>query len=595
MKKKKVWKIVVPIVAVAVIIVVFVVNNVVKAGQQLAEAMKVESITVGTGDVTENVETNGTVVSGEQKTIFSPVSASVETADFEVGDLVKRGKQLITFDLKDLEGQNQKAELTAKASELGYQDSVSQSNKAAGRQAQARDKAAQLQAQVTAKEQEIANLTNAIAGEASAQESSRQREEKEIGDKVFKLQGQLKKAEKGVEAAKAAYDKAVTSQQAAQVNFDAAAAAAESDPGSLDAARESLNLANQELADMKNVYEVKQQAADSLKQQIEDLQGMLPTVGADKVSDSGLQQQLQAAQTELVELKGNLESQKAIAEGESGTLSSAAREQMQTNTNLAELESKSLEELIAEGKKGIAAEFDGVISDKQVLEGAVVSQGMQLFTLQSIENVNVEVTLSKNVYAKVKEGQKAEITLAGQTYQGTVQRISRIATNGLAGTNQAAVSQASIMATVHIDNPDDNIFLGVDAKVKILAAEAKNVVILPTEAVNIGKDGTFCWVCEDGILTKRSITTGVTSDECAEIVSGLKEGETVIPDPDNHEEGDAIIVTGQGEASEVEEMMETGSASEAEETAETGSASEAEETMKTGSAAEMSETVEETE
>ena len=123
-----------------------------------------------------------------------------------------------------------------------------------------------------------------------------------------------------------------------------------------------------------------------------------------------------------------------------------------------------------------------------------------------------------------------------------MQSISRIATSGAAGTNQAAVASASIMATVHIDNPDENIFLGVDAKVAIQAAEAKDVIILPTEAVNIGKDGTFCWVNKDGVLTKRSITTGVTSDEYAQITQGVDEGEVVIPDPGNHEEGDAITV-----------------------------------------------------
>ena len=84
-------------------------------------------------------------------------------------------------------------------------------------------------------------------------------------------------------------------------------------------------------------------------------------------------------------------------------------------------------------------------------------------------------------------------------------------------------------------------------RVSIQAAEAKDVVILPTEAVNIGKDGSFCWVCEDGILVKRSIETGVTSDDCIEITKGLKAGEEVIADPGNHEEGDAIVV-GNGNA-----------------------------------------------
>ncbi len=529
MKKKKILKIVIPAALVVVIIGAVTVNNAANAGKQMAEAMQVEGITVETGDVAETVETNGTVISGEQKMIFSPVNASVETADFEVGSLVKAGTQLVTFNLKDLEEQNQKAELTVRSNELGYQDSVSQANKAASRQADAKNKAAQLQAQVSAKEQEVQNLTNAIAGAANAQEASRKQEEKEMQEQVNSLQGQIKNAGKETDTAKKAYDKAVTKQQTAQVNFDAAAAAAGSNPQALETAREELNKANKRLADAKNVYETKQQADSQIEM-------------TESVGESDLQQKLQTAQSELAELKGNLESQKAVAEGDSGAMSSAAREQMQTNTNLAELESKSLEELIAEGKKGITAEFDGVISDKQIMEGAMVTQGMQLFTLQSIEDVNVEVTLSKNVYAKVKEGQKAEITLAGETYQGTVQSISRIATSGAAGTNQAAVASASIMATVHIDNPDENIFLGVDAKVAIQAAEAKGVIILPTEAVNIGKDGTFCWVNKDGVLTKRSITTGVTSDEYAQITQGVDEGEVVIPDPGNHEEGDAITV-----------------------------------------------------
>lgn len=542
MKKKKIWKIIVPAAIVVVIIGVVAVNNAANAGKQLAEAMQVEGITVETGDVAETVETNGTVISGEQKMIFSPVNASVETADFEVGSLVKAGTQLVTFNLKDLEEQNQKAELTVRSNELGYQDSVSQANKAASRLADAKNKAAQLQAQVSAKEQEVQNLTNAIAGAASAQEASRKQEEQKAKEQISSLEQQVKSANKEMDTAKKAYDKAVTEQQTAQVNFDAAAAAAENNPQALDTAREKLNKANKSLTDAKSAYEAKQQAADSLQQQLNALQGNPQELAEEVTGESDLQQKLQTAQSELAELKANLESQKAVAEGDSGAMSSAAREQMQTNTNLAELESKSLEELIAEGKKGISAEFDGVISDKQIVEGAMVTQGMQLFTLQSVEDVNVEVTLSKNVYAKVKEGQKAEISLAGETYQGTVERISRIATSGAAGTNQAAVTSASIMATIHIDNPDENIFLGVDAKVTIQAAEANDVIILPTEAVNIGKDGTFCWVSKDGILTKRSITTGVTSDEYAEITQGVDEGEVVIPDPGNHEEGDAITV-----------------------------------------------------
>lgn len=551
MKKKKVWKIMIPAVVVVVIGGVVAVNNAAKSGQQLLEAMTVEAMTVETGDVTEIVETNGTVVSGQQKVIFSPVNANVETADFQVGDLVKAGDKLVTFDLKDLEEQNQKAELTVRANELGYQDSVAKSNEAESRQADARNQVANLQAQVDAKTQEIQDLTNALAGEANAQAAANQQEAETISAQIMEVQQQLDAAIKELEEAQKAVDQAANAQQKAQVNFEAAAAAAESDPEGLEKAKKELNQANKDFTSAKNTCDKIQETVDSLQEQIEVLQGSLSAIGTEAVTDSDLQQRLQTAQSELAELKGNLESQKAVAESESGALSSAAREQMLTNNNLAELESKSLEELIEEGRKGITADFNGVISDKQVMEGALVSQGMQLFTLQSIDDVNVEVTLSKNVFDKVKEGQIAEITLAGQTYQGTVKKISRIASTGAAGSNQAAVASASVMATVQINNPDDNIFLGVDAKVKIQAAEAKNVIILPTEAVNIGKDGTFCWVNEDGVMKKRSITTGVTSDECAEITQGIDEGEQVIPDPGMHEEGDPITVTEQPSEEEI--------------------------------------------
>lgn len=543
-KHKKIWKIVISAAVFVVIICVMGINSAKNAEEAMTNARNVECVTVERGNVSETVETNGTVVSGQQKTIFSPVNAEVETADFQTGDLVKEGQKLVTFDLKDLENQNQKAELTVKANQLGYQDSVNKSNEAAVRQAQAQAEANALQGQVDAKQQEIAELTSAVSGEAKEQAEAENRRQQEAQAQQKELQKELKKAEKALEKSKAAYDQAVMEQQTAQVNFDAAAASGKEEE--LEAARKALNLANEKLAETKGAYEAAQELVNTLSSQAETLQ----PVSADLAEGTGrteLQQRLEAAQAELAELQARLESQKSIAEADAGTLSGAARAQMQTNNNLAELESQSLEELILQGQQGISAEFNGVISDKQVVEGAVVSQGMELFTLQSIDDVNVEVTLSKNVYDKVKEGQKAEITFAGNTYEGTVSRISRIAENGAAGTNQAAVAAAGIQATVHVDHPDDNIFLGVDAKVKILAAEAKDVVILPTEAVNIGKDGTFCWFSQDGILTKRMITTGVTSDECAEITEGIEEGEQVIADPGNHEEGDPVTLTEQGQ------------------------------------------------
>ena len=97
-----------------------------------------------------------------------------------------------------------------------------------------------------------------------------------------------------------------------------------------------------------------------------------------------------------------------------------------------------------------------------------------------------------------------------------------------------------ISATVSIDDPDDDIFLGVDAKVKIHAASAKDVVTLPVEVVNIGKDGSFCYVIENGLVTRRNITTGISSEDYIEITDGIEAGEEVISDLGDYTEGMAV-------------------------------------------------------
>ena len=90
---------------------------------------------------------------------------------------------------------------------------------------------------------------------------------------------------------------------------------------------------------------------------------------------------------------------------------------------------------------------------------------------------------------------------------------------------------------MRIKNPDDDIFLGVDAKVTIHAEEADDVVVLPSEVVNIGKDGSFCYVIENGVITRRDITTGISSDDYVEVTAGIKEGDEVIRDLGSLEEG----------------------------------------------------------
>ena len=85
-----------------------------------------------------------------------------------------------------------------------------------------------------------------------------------------------------------------------------------------------------------------------------------------------------------------------------------------------------------------------------------------------------------------------------------------------------------VSGEIHIDNPDADIFLGVEAKVKIQGAVAEDAIAVPIEAVNVGREGSFVYIVENGVLAVRNVETGIASTELLEIKSGLDGSEQIV-------------------------------------------------------------------
>lgn len=485
-------------------------------------APSVEVVSVGTGNVTQEVDATGNVESEQKKTFYSPVNGTIQTMTAEAGDSVDAGKSIIGFNLEDLEAENQEAQLTARSGELDIKDAQEQASTAANKVAEAQAAIPGLESQIEEKQNQINSLRQQIAdAQTNAQNDA---------------QAQIEQAQA---EAKAAYDAAVAAaDQEYQKAWDEYNNVTKKDYdqklSDLKTKIDSGTAAESELEDYR--YLLNNPPAEPVKKEVNQADysvstdGLSGTVTADT---SDLQAQMETASSDLAQLQSDLASKKAIAENDTAGLTDAAREKMTITSNLSELKSKNLQELLEEGRKGIQAEFKGVISDAKVTQGATVTQGMELFTLQSTQDVCVEANVSKYDFDKVKEGQKAEITLGDKKYKGTVDKVSKIAIPNEKGTPLIGVS-------VHIDNPDDDIFIGVEAKVTIQASEAKNVPVLPVEVVNIGKEGSFCYVVNKGKIEKKDIETGVTSDSMVEVKSGLKKGDQVIKDMGNYSEGDSV-------------------------------------------------------
>lgn len=593
MKKKKSKKKII-IGAAAVLVVA---GGVTVAGQRNSKETQIPQVPVVTaemGDVEEIVDATGTVGSEEEKTYYSPVNAELKTVSFSQGDVIKKGTKLIEFNTEDLEKDNQKAELNLKSTKYDTKDTRNKSDKAEKKQKDAKKNVQELEKKIKDKKAYVASLKSQISAataaaqreaaaaasaQAAAQAQAQQQEAQAKAQAEAKKQQEIQRKyqaalntyktetlpqyQQKLSELNSQYNQAQSTYNQADTAYQMAFATWQADPS--DENIQALNSAEASRTQAQIAMQQAKQAYEDYKQQTPQMpdlsdftqnnsgsfeeftdgteddtseddteSGDYDYSGSDSsavtADTSALESALESASDELAELQSDLASEKAIAEADSTSLTKEEKEKLKVTDNLSELDAKSAKELVEEGKKGITAEFNGIVSKADIKQGAAVTQGMELFTIQNTDKASVDVTLSKYDYDTVKEGQSAEITLGDNTYQGTVTKMSHIAVQNEKGT-------PVISATVSINDPDDDIFLGVDAKVKIHAASAKNVVTLPVEVVNIGKDGSFCYVIEDGLVTKRNITTGISSEDYVEVTDGIKEGEEVISDLGDYTEG----------------------------------------------------------
>lgn len=231
---------------------------------------------------------------------------------------------------------------------------------------------------------------------------------------------------------------------------------------------------------------------------------------------------LAVKEEELAEFESNLAEQKSIKNAaEDSVLTANGRKQIEATKELAALKEEQVKAAVAKVKGGLTAEFGGIVTDVKAVEGSTVQESGELLTIESSEKVCVDISLSKSDLEKVKEGQKAIVKIVGKEYEGTVTHVSRSAAKNEKG--------ASVVAgKIHIENPDESIFLGVEAKVTIEGPKAENVVMVPVEAVNIGKDGSFVNIVNNGVIERREVETGIASIEMMEIRSGLEGTEQVV-------------------------------------------------------------------
>ena len=432
----------------------------------------VEVVEVVRGDVKEIYNVSGTVDSEKKKVFYSPVNAPVSQLRAKVGQAVKAGDLLVAFDTSDLEKNNQKAQMDLQSAVNTNQSAREQADRSASEAAKA------------------AADAQAAAGAARAQAEQQWNAQKAVNlERISVLYGEVNSRREKINTGN------VSDEEKAQLETE-------------------ITERSKEIAEKEGANAV-------LDAQIAQVSAQIQT--GSQQAYAQIQQEVQALQAQAEQLRASISVETPSASIPDTSLTQGQINNMAITENLAELAVLSSEELMAKARDGIKADFDGVISDVKTMEGGTAVAGGELFTLVSNQDVNVKLEIPASDFDKVEVGSKAVVKIGKYKYDGVVESIDKIAVPNTKG-------NPVIGANVKIQNPDENIYIGVAAKLTMTVAEEKDVLYLPNENVNTSTEGDFVYVVQSGVVKKKAVELGITSNSKVEIKSGLKEGDKVVAD-----------------------------------------------------------------
>ena len=503
-KKQKRKKIVVRIIIIAVIIViVLAIAGIIIGIMASKKAMdKVVNVTHAEDqEITQEVKLSGTVQSDNVQHFYSPTAIKVESV-VEIGTFVKKGDPIIKFDKESYDLALKQLELTDKITENNYQSNVASSNTMLSKLAQAQADVAKYQAEVDEKQAAVDNFGDS---------DSINKFNKDVQTQIALEQGNIAYCEAEIDNLWVAYK--------ISTGYDTMS------QGEAEQAEKNF----EQLADVKALREKIAYSNTVIK----NVSGLL----------SGQTESLAEAKQKLAEAQSKLETAKAQVESYKASAgNNYDRENLELQGELNTLKSGSEYEELQKYKDGcLLAPFDGIVTASYVSEGMTTSlAGAEIIEFSSIDEVSVAISVSKRDIEKIKEGQSVKVTILDKDYEGEISRIARVAISG-GGTT-------SVSAVIKIKNPDDDIFLGIEAKNVIVTAHKDSCLALPSEAINVDADGFFVYTVNDmNMVEKKRVEVGISSEDCTEIVEGITADDKVISYVTSIVKEGAVVVPVEGD------------------------------------------------
>jgi len=177
----------------------------------------------------------------------------------------------------------------------------------------------------------------------------------------------------------------------------------------------------------------------------------------------------------------------------------------------------------------IRAPMDGLLSAVSTIDGELVAEGNQLFTVSS-RKTYVRGEVNEEDVGEVKPNMKAKVQLYAYRTETFGARVSSV---------QPAADPDTQRYTVilEMEKPPDNLMAGMTGEMNIITGTHENALLVPTRALLVDQ----AWLVKRGIVQKRTIKVGFRTLDFAEALTGVSAGDrVVVADQDRLKPGEPV-------------------------------------------------------
>jgi membrane fusion protein, multidrug efflux system len=237
--------------------------------------------------------------------------------------------------------------------------------------------------------------------------------------------------------------------------------------------------------------------------------------------------QLRAAEAEVALAKINFKRSKELVAAK--TISQSDFDNADARFKEAEAQADNIRAMIA--KKTIRAPFAGRLGIRLVNLGQTLNEGDEIVSLQSLDPIYVNFLLPQQRLAQVYPGLAIRLitdALPGQVVSGKITAINPQV--------DAATRNIRIQATV--ENPEEGLRPGMYVNVSVVLPDLIEVLTIPATSVLYAPYGDSVFVVEKKkndanepsglVLNQKFVRLGEKRGDYITVVSGLKQGETVV-------------------------------------------------------------------